>query len=59
MLMTIVFNASSIAMLAIPAEGTAFNWLLSGAALLVTVFMITRFENQNNRSKLEGEGNET
>jgi hypothetical protein len=53
MLMTIVFNMSSIAMLAIPAEGTAFNWLLCSAAVLVTVLLVAKYENQNKRSQLE------
>ena len=53
MLMTIVFNISSIAMLAIPADGNAFNWLLCGAAVLVTVIIWGKYENQNKRSQLE------
>ena len=57
MLMTIVYNVCSIAMLAIPAQGAAFNWLLCAAAVLVVVVMALIFQNQDNRSKLEIPGN--
>jgi hypothetical protein len=53
MLMSIVFNLASIAMLAIPAQGTVFNWLLSAAAAIITVIMICFYENKNKRSQLD------
>jgi hypothetical protein len=53
MLMSIVFNLSSIAMLAVPANGAVFNWLLSAAAALITAIMMAMYENKNNRSQLD------
>jgi hypothetical protein len=53
MLMTVVFNVFSIAMLAIPAQGVAFNWLLSAAAAVVIVVMMLTYEDQNHRTNLE------
>ena len=43
MLMSIVFNLSSIAMLAVPAQGVVFNWLLSAAAALITAIMMAMY----------------
>ena len=43
MLMSIVFNLSSIAMLAVPAQGAVFNWLLSAAAALITAIMMAMY----------------
>jgi hypothetical protein len=53
MLMTIVFNVFSIAMLAIPAQGPAFNWLLSAGAAVVIVMMLLMYDNQSKRLNLE------
>jgi hypothetical protein len=53
MLMTIIFNLFSIAILAIPARASAFNWILSAAAAVVAALMVGMYENQSNRSRLD------
>ena len=53
MLMSIVFNLASIAMLAVPANGAVFNWMLGAAAALITTVMMATYENKNNRSHLD------
>ncbi len=53
MIMTVVFNLFSVAILAIPAHATAFNWTLVAAAAAVVVLMIFFYENQSKRSKLD------
>jgi len=53
MLMTFIFNSFSIVMLAIPAQSSLFNWLLSGSALLILVLLLWFYQNQDRRSHLD------